>query len=464
MLTLLHPGKAPVRRRGQGGSPITAISIAVAVCVSPAQAGDPAAGWCLKTDMNFDRQRTSVDIDLLVAALIAEGGTPATVCAADCDLDGDVDGADIPHCIAFALSPDSDGDGLPDIMETHDGLFLGPTRIGTNPALVDTDADGLRDGDEVFDTTAGLDLHALGASPIRKDIFVEVDWFDESEGGSLHTHRPTPTAIAMITTPFANSPVTNPYGGPAGISLHVDYGQGGAYTEGNLIPGGDVVVLFDSEFNAYKALHFNPNRFTYFHYSIFAHHYDSTSNFSSGYAEIVGDDFMVTLQNALFDDYVANTMMHELGHNLRLRHGGTEDLNLKPNYNSVMNYRYQFPGVDINCDGFGDGVLDYSTGLRPELREMNLNENAGVCGLGTVPIDWDASGSLTTGLSWNINCYAGISSACGVVNGACGDNSCGRLVDSNDWSGLVLSGATQGDFVGPEIVRCQDVPGSRPER
>ncbi len=30
--------------------------------------------------------------------------------------------------------------------------------------------------------------------------------------------------------------------------------------------------------------------------------------------------------------------MHELGHNLGLRHGGMDDLNCKPNYLSVMNY------------------------------------------------------------------------------------------------------------------------------
>ena len=46
--------------------------------------------------------------------------------------------------------------------------------------------------------------------------------------------------------------------------------------------------------------------------------------------------------------------MHELGHNLGLHHGGSVDTNYKPNYNSIMNYRYQFPGVDNNCTPPGD--------------------------------------------------------------------------------------------------------------
>ena len=47
-------------------------------------------------------------------------------------------------------------------------------------------------------------------------------------------------------------------------------------------------------------------------------------------------------------------LMHELGHNLGLRHGGGDDINDKPNYTSVLNYRYTFTGVPP------DGRSDYS--------------------------------------------------------------------------------------------------------
>jgi hypothetical protein len=33
-----------------------------------------------------------------------------------------------------------------------------------------------------------------------------------------------------------------------------------------------------------------------------------------------------------------------------------------------MNYQFQFPGVDTNCDRTGDNVLDYSTGARAAQR------------------------------------------------------------------------------------------------
>ena len=41
----------------------------------------------------------------------------------------------------------------------------------------------------------------------------------------------------------------------------------------------------------------------------------------------------------------AGTLMHELGHNLGLRHGGDDHTKYKPNYLSVMNYAFQLTGL-----------------------------------------------------------------------------------------------------------------------
>ena len=46
--------------------------------------------------------------------------------------------------------------------------------------------------------------------------------------------------------------------------------------------------------------------------------------------------------------------MHELGHNLGLRHGGVDNVNCKPHHVSVMNYVYQFP------NSVRDRPLNYS--------------------------------------------------------------------------------------------------------
>ena len=107
---------------------------------------------------------------------------------------------------------------------------------------------------------------------------------------------------------------------------------------------------------------------------------------------------------------LGGTFMHELGHNLGLRHGGgvssTSDPNscyppacedentvpaapnYKPNYLSVMNYRYQFAGIQSTAfpGGFSpvNTRLDYSTQILPGaavsdgipgvLNESNLDE------------------------------------------------------------------------------------------
>ncbi len=423
-----------------------------------AYAGDPGTGWCLKTDVNADRFRTSTDIELFTAGLLEGAGTAQVLCAADMDGDLVLSGNDIPEFIRIYLEPDGDGDSIPDVFETNDGAFASATATGTDPTNPDTDGDALRDGDEVYDAAAGLDLHVLGCSPVRKNLLIEVDWFDDSEG-TVHTHRPSLPVINLITAAFAAAPVPNPYGAANGITMIIDYRQGGALSGGNLIPGSDTVVSFDSEFNAYKAANFAANRNGFFHYAIFCHRYNSSTNNSSGVAELNGDDFIVSLQTSQSSSSISKTMMHELGHNLNLRHGGFENLNYKPNYNSVMNYRFQFPGADSNasCNAVGDSILDYSRGLRLPLDEGNLDESQGVCG--TVAIDWNGDSAISAGVAMNINCSAGQRFTCGSSNpDICGDASCSLLLDFNDWAAVSFSGIFQADLAAPEIIACQDVP------
>jgi len=320
----------------------------------------------------------------------------------------------------------------------------------------DTDGDGIEDGDEVFGTPSGLQLPAMGASAVRKDLFIEVDWMDDGEECGLHSHRPSAGAIAAIEAAFANAPVANPYAGAAGITLHVDFGQGGPYVNGTNV-GADTVVTFGAEFNAYKAVFFEPSRKGYFHYAIFSHRHTASANNSSGLAELYGDDFIVSLQCHLEDGAVSKTTMHEVGHNLNLRHGGFEERNYKPNYNSIMNYRFQFSGIDDDCDSIGDNVLDYSIGMQLGLDEDHLDESAGVCG--TVAIDWDGGG-VQSDVARNINCTSGITTACGQAELGCHDSSCDVLADYDDWISIILDGPTIGDRAAPEIITCKEVSGN----
>jgi hypothetical protein len=68
----------------------------------------------------------------------------------------------------------------------------------------------------------------------------------------------------------------------------------------------------------------------------------------------------------------AGTVMHELGHNMGLYHGGSVKVpNCMPDYPSVMNYLYQTRGLtDVN----GNEQIDFSYGNLAPLNENKLSE------------------------------------------------------------------------------------------
>jgi hypothetical protein len=345
---------------------------------------------------------------------------------------------------------DSDFDGLLDVHETNTGVFEPPCSAGTDPNDPDTDGDGIPDGLETF-ATEDLDLPAMGSNPLRADIFVELDWtvFQTT------SHRPSPAAMAAVVDAFAAAPILNA-DGSTGIAVHVDYGQGGAYTGGNLIPGGWSNITFESGFNGFKSSYFNADRRGIFHYGIFTHRYNSNTNNSSGVAEFLEDDFMVTLQNTVTNDlHQAGTLMRMIGHNMGLRAGGFENREYKPNYNSVMNARYQFDGVDDDCDAVGDGQLGFSDGSLITLNEQDLNEFEGICG--NRAINWNGGG-ISSSVIRNINCPAGVSFACGGGGDVCGDSLCIFIMeDFDDWANIVINTLNPTDGHG-EIVFGGRVP------
>jgi hypothetical protein len=351
-----------------------------------------------------------------------------------------------PNCSA-PNGTDTDGDRLPDSAETGTNVFVSASNAGTSATNPDTDADGIRDGDEVLGTSGGLNLPGMGLNPLRKNILLEFDWFDDALDCGQHSHKPNPTQIDRVATAFANSPVTNP-DGSHGITLIQDWGQGGLFTGGNFINDADGIVdTLGTEFYAYKASHFASNRSGYFHYVIMAHQYGSRDNGSSGVAWIVGEDFIVSLACWGDDIMIANTIMHELGHNLGLHHGGPNNdaTNYKPNYASVMNYSYQFPGVDTNCISGGDGLLDYSRKTHNDLNENALNESEGICG----GVDWDFNFNsvIETNVSWDVN----------------SDGIKDVLRDYDDWSSIVYDfnpsmGANALMSVKREMVSCDAPP------
>ena len=110
----------------------------------------------------------------------------------------------------------------------------------------------------------------------------------------------------------------------------------------------------------------NYTRLPIFHYMLMAYSQNSDGREgSSGLGEINGNDMLITLGNWGLNsndepstntliNFQSSTIMHELGHNLGLQHGGSDDVNYKPNYLSVMNYLYSLYGLPTIGTNEGD--------------------------------------------------------------------------------------------------------------
>jgi hypothetical protein len=367
--------------------------------------------------------RVSFDRDIPDEGTL-EPGTYKISAVASCSASGsDPDGCGgtgFSLTLELGTLPDSDGDGLFDPWET-DGI---PAN-GSVPAL---------------------DLPALGADPQHKDVFVELD--------HLEGHALDQSALDAVIAAFAAAPVGNP-DGAQGITLHVD--------DGDELPHDPVLGFpagagdYDwSEFDALKDAHFAPERAPAFHYGISAHRMESNSESSSGISrEIPASDFIVSLgpmsepqHGAGTAMQQAGTFMHELGHNLGLRHGGNDHRNDKPNRLSVMNYSFQFSWLPrVNAAS----VLDYSRFSIP-LNENALNEDRGfgfpagspeaafytvyLCPDGALEwaflqadsMDWDCDGTESGIVASDVN----------------GDNSLTSFPGFADWPNLVYDGGAVG--------------------
>lgn len=99
--------------------------------------------------------------------------------------------------------------------------------------VYDSDGDGLMDRwesvgiDLNWDGIVELDLPAMGANPLRQDLFLEIDWLNRRTYGVPEpwSNRPAPGVTQSLAQMFANAPLLNP-DGSSGITLHVDAGFG----------------------------------------------------------------------------------------------------------------------------------------------------------------------------------------------------------------------------------------------
>ena len=346
----------------------------------------------------------------------------------------------------------------------------------------DLDEDGIPDCSELSGTTyAGLDIYSYGARVNQKDIFIEVDYMDSTDGGRVPEDIgviPTKKSLEMVRDAFAKN----------GYAIHFDVGD--LFSKNGLdidvenmdLGGGNQVpyskfIGFGSTKNGgnihtYKAMHMDAERKQIFYYMLFGTTQNSDgSGGSSGVAEVLGNDSIITLghwgfrsdniedRNILIN-YQAGTMMHEFGHNLGLRHGGNENKNYKPNYLSVMNYMYQLNGLPTIGNNEGDRyfhglkgckfqnnslvnsywgspnkfIIDYSHGEGRVLDEVNgIEEETGLGQVSSSAVDYNCNDSLTDTLfNFDLN----------------RDEKLDSLSDNDDWSriNIIFSHTSSGNL------------------
>lgn len=327
----------------------------------------------------------------------------------------------------------------------------------------DVDRDGVPDSAEVAGGRfAGLDLYAMGARIGPRDVFIEIDRMQSSDPAVIPQREALDKVRAALLT--------------HNVALHFDVGSLYAASfdpasynlgGGDVVPFAKGVTIGDeprlADIYDYKAEHMEAPRRSLFYYMLFAWSQEvDGSGGSSGIGERPGNDSIITLggwgldtgsaqRKSLLVNYQAATMMHELGHNLSLRHGGNDDVNYKPNYVSVMNYMYSPVGLstigqnegdryymfrlcrslvwrlsDLTNPPTGDSsrfVLDFSSGLSAPLDETAVREASGLGRSNSQSVDYDCDGKLDSELySRDLNV----------------DGQQTILYDHDDWSSLDL--------------------------
>ena len=326
-------------------------------------------------------------------------------------------------------------------------LFTTPAGANDLTCEDDLDQDGIPDCAELPGSSfAGLPLYDWGARVNQKDLFVEVDYMDSSDAGII----PQRIALEKVISSFAAE----------NIVVHFDVGdlyhQATGMSVENYDLGGGEQVIFRPytpyNFNAgveglfhYKMANFDMRRKPIFHYMLMASSLNEDGSVGpAGLAEVNGNDLMITFGNwglsldneasrNLTYNYQASTIMHELGHNLGLEHGGNNSINYKPNHLSIMNYLYQLRGLPTIGNNEGDRyyssryrtnpncgvetselvngplgspesfVMSFSHGLGAPLDETSIEEANGLGYPGSVAVDYNCNLNLTETLSQDTN-------------------------------------------------------------
>ncbi len=330
---------------------------------------------------------------------------------------------------------DTDRDGIPDERE-HD--------YGTSPSRADTDGDGLLDGWEVDGYWNGHflePLHLYGADPLRKDVFVEIDWMETADGDSETGARIAYEAAVDVARVFRRRIEDHARAGSSlrpheEIRIHFDLGVDITAN----IPPESIAADFDSsafavepdpekviayresfpgrpqcglgtETSLYTVYNdprfFRPSRRNLFYYVLIAEQSDNlgrgggesaslpafVDSFSDEEAHAAGLDSIGVhaavvyrrpvprLDPAFVRFHYSAMLLHELGHAFGLGHGGTLPGGRRDN----TDHRANYVSVMNNRYVFwgvdlvdGERRLGLSDGRFSTLREFELFEHIGM--------------------------------------------------------------------------------------
>ena len=253
-----------------------------------------------------------------------------------------------------------------DVAHAAQEIELAPVRTNT-ATLVDSDGDGLPDiweeqGVVLADGTE-IPLPDWGADPNRPDVFLQLNWmaseYDtlgcdtsaarECANANRTSYAPSKQSLNDLVDLFADH----------GISLHIDAGE--HYTN---IPnysdvhGGETLEYRDSYFDPSKFEAFQlidtinnlGDRANIFRPGVLGDRMRAGSNATG--LSLVGDSsfYVANPDGRANEEQVRNTILHEFGHTLGLRHWGAqqyvtdiaEGSPMQSGYHSVMNYDRQF--------------------------------------------------------------------------------------------------------------------------
>lgn len=292
---------------------------------------------------------------------------------------------------------DTDGDYICNNWETevNPETGEGPYHVNLHRSVGNSDYhlptcdDSLDYNDDELGTSVCPDL-------TKRDMYIEIDY--------MRGHYPNVEALKKVVKAFLNAP--DP------INLHIFIDEEISHV--NEIPFDTVDLGFDDikakkfgllndvEKQIVDGTWINSDdeiaKAQIFYYYIWTHDLTIIPH-PSAMSESGGNDGIISLGS--FDGRVGNTdqqagtLMHELGHNLGLSHGGDDDENCKPNLLSVMSYSRQFSdlierpldysrqSVGLMSDdtslgwedllpGSGDGITGYSN--CPYVSTTNQND------------------------------------------------------------------------------------------